>query len=108
MIPWPCLHEFFSVATHPRLYDPPSTTDQAITQIEAWLGSPAVVTLAEAEGYWPALRSQLQEGKVSGPMVHDAKIAALCRNHGVRELWTMDRDFSRFPGLTTRNPLRDA
>jgi uncharacterized protein len=37
--------------------------------------------------------------------VHDARIAALCAGHGVRELWTVDRDFSRFPGLTTRNPL---
>ena len=23
-IPWPCVHEFFSIATHPRIYDPPS------------------------------------------------------------------------------------
>ncbi|GIH90282.1 hypothetical protein Psi01_09120 [Planobispora siamensis] len=39
-------------------------------------------------------------------MVHDARIAALCVTHGVRELRTMDCDFSRFPGLVTRNPLR--
>jgi len=30
---------------------------------------------------------------------------ALCRLHGVRELWTVDRDFSRFPGLKVKNPL---
>ena len=33
-IPWPCLHEFFAIATHPKIYDPPSTRDQAIAQIE--------------------------------------------------------------------------
>jgi len=42
---------------------------------------------------------------VAGPLVHDARIAALCRAHGVRELWTADRDFGRFPGLVVRNPL---
>jgi toxin-antitoxin system PIN domain toxin len=104
-IPWPCLHEFFSIATHPRLYAPPSTTDQALAQIEGWLGSPSLVTFSEADGHWPRLRDLLREGKITGPMVHDAKIAALCLHHGVRELWTVDRDFTRFPNLVIRNPL---
>jgi predicted nucleic acid-binding protein len=38
--------------------------------------------------------------------VHDARIAALCLSHGVYELWSGDRDFSRFPALRVRNPLR--
>jgi predicted nucleic acid-binding protein len=42
---------------------------------------------------------------VTGPLVHDARIAALCLSHGIRELWTADRDFSRFPRLKTANPL---
>jgi hypothetical protein len=37
--------------------------------------------------------------------VHDARIAACCLRHGVTELWTADRDFSRYPALFTRNPL---
>lgn len=105
-IPWPCVHEFFSIATHPRIYAPPSTTDQAIEQIEAWLGSPSLVALGEADGYWACLKPLLTAGKVTGPLVHDARIAAICAHAGVRELWTMDRDFSRFPALVTRNPLR--
>jgi predicted nucleic acid-binding protein len=32
-------------------------------------------------------------------------VAALCRQHGVRELWSADRDFSRFVGLAVKNPL---
>jgi predicted nucleic acid-binding protein len=32
-------------------------------------------------------------------------IAALCLHHGVSELWTADRDFTRFPALRTHNPL---
>jgi uncharacterized protein len=104
-IPWPCIHEFYSTATHPRIYDPPSSPAEAIAQIEAWLGSPSLVLLHEATTYWPTLRTLLESGKVQGPMVHDARIAALCRANGVRELWSADRDFGRFPDLVVHNPL---
>lgn len=104
-IPWPCIHEFFAVATHPKIYDPPSSTAQAVAQIEAWLASPSVVSLSEPRNYWPTLTALLTGGKVRGPMVHDARIAALCLTHGVRELWSADRDFSRFSSLRTSNPL---
>jgi toxin-antitoxin system PIN domain toxin len=104
-IPWPCVHEFYSTATHTRIYDPPSSPAEAIAQVEAWLGSPSLVLLNEGTTYWPTLRPLLESGKVTGPMVHDARIAALCRANGVRELWTADRDFGRFPDLAVRNPL---
>jgi toxin-antitoxin system PIN domain toxin len=104
-IPWPCIHEFLSIVTHPRIYSPPTPLEKAIDQVDAWLESPNLVLLSELEDYWPQLRSVLQTGRVSGPQVHDARIAALCRQHGVSELWTIDRDFSRFPGLIVRNPL---
>jgi len=104
-IPWPCLHEFFAIATHARIYSPPSTPDQASRQIEAWLASPSLLLLAENERHWPQLRGLIDQTRVQGPMVHDARIAALCLSHGVRELWSADRDFSRIPGLRVRNPL---
>lgn len=104
-IPWPCLHEFFAVVTHPRIYSPPSTPQQAIEQIDAWLESPFVTILGESDAYWPKLRQALTQGQIKGPMVHDARIAAICEVNGVFELLTADRDFSRFPKLTTRNPL---
>jgi uncharacterized protein len=44
-------------------------------------------------------------GKVDGPLFHDARVAAICVTHGVRELWTADRDFGRFPGVRVVNPL---
>jgi len=104
-IPWPCLHEFYSIVTHRRIYSPPSSLEQALDQIEAWLGAPSLVLLGESEMHWTVLRALLTDGQVVGPMVHDARIAALCVGHGVRELWSADRDFSRFPRLRTRNPL---
>lgn len=104
-LPWPCLHEFLAIVTHPRIYDPPSPLAAALDQVDAWLESPHVTVLAEADGYWPALRSLLADGRIAGPQVHDARVAALCHLHGVRELWTADRDFGRFPELSVRNPL---
>jgi uncharacterized protein len=104
-VPWPCLHEFYSVVTHARIYDPPSSASAAADQIAAWLESPSVVPLSEGETYWSALSSLLSHGKVGGSLVHDARIAALCLSHGIRELWSADRDFSRFPRLRVTNPL---
>lgn len=104
-IPWPCLHEFLAIVTHPRIYRPPTPLAIACDQVSAWLESPMLVPLAENETYWDALRECLSAGRVAGPQVHDARVAALCLAHGVRELWTHDRDFSRFSTLAIRNPL---
>lgn len=104
-IPWPCITEFYSVATSLRLYDPPSTVGQAGDQISYWMESPTVVMLGEPANAWPLLRNLLVDSKVTGAMVYDARIAALCMAHGIRELWTADRDYGRFPGVRTRNPL---
>lgn len=104
-IPWPCIHEFLAIVTHARIYTPPTPLKMAVDQVEAWMESPNLVLLSESEHYWQQLRAILQTGRVSGPQVHDARVAALCRQHGVSELWTADRDFGRFPGLNVRNPL---
>lgn len=104
-IPWPCLHEFYAIATHPRIYAPPTPIDLALEQIDAWLECPTLVLLAESELHWPELRRLVADGQLAGPQVHDARIAALCLQHGVSRLWTADRDFSRFPRLTCFNPL---
>lgn len=104
-IPWPCLHEFLAIVTHPRIYNPPTPLQTALAQVEAWLEAPGLVLLAETGSYWRELRAILTAGRISGAPMHDARVAALCRLHGVRELWSADRDFGRFPALKTRNPL---
>jgi hypothetical protein len=104
-IPWPCLHEFLAIATHPRIYAPPTPLAGALDQVDAWLASPTLVLLSETAEHWPRLRALLEAGRVAGPRVHDARVAALCQQHGVRELWSADRDFSRFSGIAAINPL---
>lgn len=104
-IPWPCVHEFLAIVTHPRIYDPPSTPAQAVAQVDAWIGSPSLRLLAETAAHWAHLRDLVAAGAVRGPLIHDARVAALCKAHGVRVLWSADRDFSRFPALRLHNPL---
>lgn len=104
-IPWPCLHEFLAIVTHPKIYSPPTPLARAMSQLDAWLESPTLILLSESERYWKELRAVLQAGRISGAQVHDARIAALCHFHGIDELWSADRDFTRFPGITVRNPL---
>ena len=104
-IPWPCVHEFLAIVTHPRIYAPPTPLSRALGQVDAWLESPTLVLLAESTVHWPALRALLAGGRIAGAQVHDARIAALRREHGVRELWSADRDFNRFTGLAVVNPL---
>jgi len=87
------------------VFDPPSTLSEALDQAEIWLESRSLIMLAEADDYWRHLNQALLASRTIGAKVHDARIAAICLQHGVRELWTADRDFSRFPQLKTVNPL---
>jgi toxin-antitoxin system PIN domain toxin len=104
-IPWPCIHEFLAIVTHPRIYDPPTPVPAALDQVSAWLEAPNLVLLSESEGYWAKLFELVGDGRLTGPQVHDARIAALCLHHGIEELWSADRDFGRFPELRVRNTL---
>lgn len=104
-IPWPCIHEFLAIVSHPKIFSPPTPLPAALDQVDAWLESPTLHLLAESQRHWPPLRGLILAGKVVGPRVHDARIAALCLQHGVRELWSADRDFGRFPELAVSNPL---
>ncbi len=107
-IPWPCAHEFVAIVTHSRIFDPPSPLDDALGAVDDWMRSPMLTMLGESPEHWGLLAKLARAARITGPRIHDARIAALCLGHGVRELWTADRDFSRFPQLKTLNPLLEA
>ncbi len=104
-IPWPCVHEFISVVTHPRIFKTPTPVDNALSQMQALADLPHVVMLAEGDGYLDRLAALAVPARTQGGTIHDARIAALCLHYGVTELWSADRDFTRFPALAVRNPL---
>ena len=104
-IPWPCIYEFLRVVTHPRVFRPPTPLLFALDDLDQLFEAPALTLLGEGSGHRAHLRHAVEGGRAAGSLVHDAHIAALLREHGVREFWTSDKDFHRFPGLAVRNPF---
>jgi uncharacterized protein len=106
-IPWPCVYEFFSVVTNRRIWGQSATSPEAAwLQVEAWRDAPGLRLLVETSGYGDVLAEFACRPRVRGPVIHDARIAALCVVHGVEALLTRDRDFALFPELAIRDPFQ--
>lgn len=104
-IPWPCVHEFLAVTTHPSIYSPPTSLRTAFAALEVWFATPLCRAIGEGPDHLECLKQLATKGKIRGPMIHDARIAAICLQNGVTELWSADRDFSRYKQLRVINPL---
>jgi toxin-antitoxin system PIN domain toxin len=104
-IPWPAIHEFLAVITHPRIYVPPTPNDQALAAVRALAGADNVTFIGETPHHLEIVEGLMRESRVGGVKVQDARIAAICIGNGIKELWTADRDLSWFPQLHTHNPL---
>lgn len=102
---WPTIMGYLRMATHPSIFDEPLTPEEAMTNVETLLNLPQCRCLAEEDGFWETWRATTGEVPVRGNLVPDAHLAALLRFHGVRRLYTHDRDFRRFDFLDVRDPL---
>jgi toxin-antitoxin system PIN domain toxin len=104
-LPWPCAYEFLRVVTHPRVYHPPVPTPVALADLLAILASPSLTMLGESDRHVAVLESVVARSGVTGNLVFDAHIVALCVEHGVSTLVTGDLDFLRFDGIAVENPF---
>jgi hypothetical protein len=93
--------------TSPKVFKVPTPLPAALAQVHAWRESTTLRFLAEEAGYFEVLDGLVRTARIGGPKIHDARRAALALFHGVRELLTADRDFSRFATLVVRNPLSE-
>ena len=105
-LPWPCIYEFLRVVTHPRVFHPPVPLEIALTDLKAITDSPSALLLSETDRHAELMTSLTKESGVTGNLIHDAHIAALCLEHGVTELISADRDFLRFKPLKIVNPFQ--
>ena len=103
-LPWHAITAFLRIMTNKRLPGPRFSMEQATQIVDRWLGQPNVRTLVPGEHHWSVLKQMLIEGQASGALANDAQIAALTIEYG-GVLHTADRDFARFPGLRSVNPL---
>lgn len=102
---WPTIMSYLRMATHPSIFDEPLTPEEAMANVETLLSLPQCRCLAEEEGFWETWRATTGEVSMRGNLVPDAHLATLLRFHGVRRLYTHDRDFRRFDFLDVRDPL---
>jgi len=102
---WPTLMAYVRIATNPRIYPHPLAPDQALAAVERLVALPRVRVLSEAEGFLTAYRAATQGMVARGDIVPDAHLATVLRQHGVRTLYTNDRDFLKFRFLDTRSPF---
>jgi hypothetical protein len=101
---WATILAFLRIATNPRAFDRPLSMPDAISTVAGWLDQPSVAVLEAGERHWKILTRVLVDGKASSRLVMDAHLAALAIEHGAT-FCTSDRDFARFPGLRTLDPL---
>jgi uncharacterized protein len=101
---WPVLLGYLRIVTHPGILSNPLSPTIAMRNVEALLDRPHVRAPGEADGFWSLFRGIAGE-RPRGNDVPDAHLAALMRQHGVRLIYTRDRDFRRFEGIDARDPF---
>jgi len=102
---WPTVMIYLRIATHPAVFDHPLSPDEAMANMETLLNLPHARFLSEDDGFWTVYRDVTSEVPARGNLVPDAHLAALLRFHGIKTLYTHDRDFLKFPFLDLRDPL---
>ena len=96
--------EFWNVATRPADRNgfglTPADADREVRVMEK-----GMVLLPDKEAIYHEWRQLVVAHAVSGVQVHDARIAAAMRVHGVTHLLTLNTgDFTRYPGITAVHP----
>ena len=102
---WPVVFGYLRIVTHPRLLDAPLTPNVAIDNIEQFVCQPHVRLVGEIDGFWPIYRRVADTAKPKGNLVPDAHLVAVMRQHGISTIWSGDRDFRKFDGITVRDPF---
>ncbi len=103
---WPTLLSFLRITTHPRIFAAPLTPDEALDNITALLTLPQVRAVSELDGFVAAYKQVVGHVAVRGNLVPDAHLAAILFQHGVRTLYSHDRDFRKFESLDVRDPFQ--
>lgn len=103
-LPWQTIGAFLRIVTHPRLPGRRFGLQEAAAVVDAWLAQPNVQLVIQGRQHWPLLRRTAIDAQAHGGLMTDAQLAALTIEAG-GVLCTTDRDFRRFDGLRTMNPL---
>jgi toxin-antitoxin system PIN domain toxin len=101
---WPTIMGFLRISTHPAVFPRPHSSEQAVAAITSLVERPNVRTPSEHDGFWGLYRSTA-DAQTRGNRVPDAHLVTLMRQHGIKVIYTRDRDFRRYDGIDPRNPF---
>ena len=102
---WPTLVSYLRIATHPRIFASPLSPEQALDNVSSLIELPHVRAVSELDGFLDAYRQVVGSTPMRGNLVPDAHLAAILFQHGVRTIYTNDRDFLKFSSLEVRDPF---
>lgn len=104
---WPTLLGFLRIVTHPTIFGRPLSAEGAGAAVERLVNRPHIRVGGELEEFWRIYRRVADEVKPRGNLVPDAHLVALMHQHGISTIWTNDRDFRKFSGITVKDPFDD-
>jgi toxin-antitoxin system PIN domain toxin len=102
-MPWLSLASFMRVSTHPDIYPRPLPIEDALENVDAWLGVPSVITGDPDRHHSRRMRELLSYSGIGGNLVNDAHLAALALQYGATVV-TYDHDFALFPSVRWERP----
>jgi toxin-antitoxin system PIN domain toxin len=103
-LPWPALHGFLASVTHPHRVARPLAAEDAVAFVATLLAAPTVTTLGPGPRHLRIL-GELMAETGGGRLPEGVELAAVLREHGVREILSTDRELERYRFLTVIDPL---
>jgi hypothetical protein len=100
---WVALLAFVRISTSRAILPTPMAIDEALAQVQSWLGAPAAVVAHPTSRHAAVLGGLLREAGTAGNLTTDAHLATLAVEHGA-DVVSYDRDFGRFAGIRHRLP----
>ena len=102
---WPTAMAFLRISTHPTIFGRPLTHDEAVGNLRSLLDLPNVQSPGEQGRFWARFNDVSADIRPVGNAVPDAHLVALMLENGVAQIWTHDREFRKFRGITVRDPF---
>ncbi len=105
-VSWSICYELLRLCTHPRIFRRPWTLAQGWRFLESIFDSPSLGVLLPTARHTALLGEVVaQLPELRGNILHDTHTAVLMREHGIRQIYTRDSDFHRFPFITVIDPV---
>jgi uncharacterized protein len=104
---WPTCWAFLRIASNPRIFERPASSEQLFDRLDEWLSHPNVAFVNPGPRHPEILKRLILAAGVRGSLISDAVLAAIAIEHAAT-LSSTDRDFRRFSGLRWIDPLDQA